>query len=62
MWRKQGSREEVIPLLPGLCLTIPVGTHFQFRADSEESLSAIAITLPPWPGPDEAQSVTGFWP
>src|SRR5881398_3378518 len=25
MWRKQGEREEVIPMEPGVCLSIPVG-------------------------------------
>ena len=32
MWRRQGQREEVTELVPGLCLTIPLGTAFQFRA------------------------------
>jgi hypothetical protein len=33
MWRRQGDREEVTALRPGLCLTIPAGTQFgaQFR-------------------------------
>src|SRR4249920_2741787 len=30
MWRRQGTREEVIALRPGMCLTIPQGTEFQF--------------------------------
>ena len=62
MWRKQDEREEVIELLPGVCLTIPVGTHFQFRASSASALAAIAITLPAWPGDDEAVFVDGPWP
>ena len=32
MWRRQGDREEVVSLEPGVCLTIPRNTHFQFRA------------------------------
>jgi mannose-6-phosphate isomerase-like protein (cupin superfamily) len=28
MWRRQGGREEVVPLVPGVCLTIPLGTAF----------------------------------
>src|SRR5262249_38791631 len=32
MWRRQGAREEVVLLEPGVCLTIPQGTHFQFKA------------------------------
>jgi mannose-6-phosphate isomerase-like protein (cupin superfamily) len=61
MWRKQGQREEVIPLEPGLCLSIPSGTLFQFRASSTEPVSAVAITMPPWPGEEEAVLIAGPW-
>ena len=61
MWRKQGEREETVALEPGLCLTIPLGTHFQFRASPSESVSAVAVTMPPWPGEDEAVRVAGPW-
>lgn len=61
MWRKQGDREEVVTLEPGLSLTIPLGTHFQFRADSDEPLAAVGVTMPPWPGDTEAVLVTGPW-
>jgi mannose-6-phosphate isomerase-like protein (cupin superfamily) len=61
MWRRQGEREEVVALVSGVCLTIPVGTHFQFRASSTESMAAIGVSLPPWPGDDEAASVSGPW-
>jgi mannose-6-phosphate isomerase-like protein (cupin superfamily) len=62
MWRKQGEREEVSPLEPGMCLTIPLGTHFQFRALGDVPLSAVAATMPPWPGEGEANEVPGHWP
>jgi mannose-6-phosphate isomerase-like protein (cupin superfamily) len=61
MWRKQGEREEVVPLQPGVCLTIPLGTHFQFRASATQPVAAIAITMPPWPGESEAVMVPGRW-
>jgi mannose-6-phosphate isomerase-like protein (cupin superfamily) len=61
MWRKQGEREEVTELQPGLCLTIPLGTHFQFKAGSTAKLAIVAITMPPWPGENEAYSVPGNW-
>lgn len=61
MWRKQGDREEVIALEPGVSLTIPLGTQFQFRAAENEGVSAVGVTLPPWPGPDEAVFVEGRW-
>jgi mannose-6-phosphate isomerase-like protein (cupin superfamily) len=61
MWRRQGAREEVVELTPGLCLTIPLGTAFQFRAAQDEAVTAVAITMPPWPGMDEAVEVAGPW-
>ncbi|MBK7530824.1 MAG: cupin domain-containing protein [Piscinibacter sp.] len=62
MWRRQGEREEVVALEPGVCLSIPLGTHFQFRASATEAVSAVAITMPPWPGEAEAVPVQGPWP
>lgn len=61
MWRKQADREEIVTLEPGVCLTIPLQTHFQFRAVENEPLAAIAITMPPWPGEGEAVLVRGKW-
>jgi mannose-6-phosphate isomerase-like protein (cupin superfamily) len=61
MWRKQGDREETVVLEPGVCLTIPLGTHFQFRASPSESVVAVAVTMPPWPGEGEAMFVGGPW-
>ncbi len=62
MWRKQGDREEVVVLEPGVCLTIPIGTHFQFRACGVLGVSALGVTMPPWPGDDEAVAVDNHWP
>ncbi len=61
MWRKQADREEIVTVEPGICLTIPLQTHFQFRAIGNEPLNAIAITMPPWPGECEALFVPGKW-
>jgi mannose-6-phosphate isomerase-like protein (cupin superfamily) len=61
MWRKQGDLEEIVAVNPGVCLTIPLGTHFQFRSFGYEPLSAIGVTMPPWPGDDEAYAVDGKW-
>ncbi len=61
MWRKQGGFEEIVDLVPGLCLSIPQGTHFQFRAAADSPVSAVGITMPPWPGMDEAVPVQGPW-
>lgn len=61
MWRRQGDREEVVTVAPGVGITIPVGTRFQFRALGTEPLAAVGVTMPPWPGPDEAYPVDGPW-
>ena len=61
MWRKLGDQEEVVPVDPGVCITIPVGAHFQFRSFGYEPLAALAVTMPPWPGDREAYFVEGKW-
>jgi mannose-6-phosphate isomerase-like protein (cupin superfamily) len=61
LWRKQDAREEVLPVGPGLCVTLPVGTSFQLRADAEAPLVVVAATMPPWPGETEAIFVEGPW-
>ncbi len=61
MWRKQDDREEIVAVESGVCITIPLGTHFQFRTLGDESLTAIGITMPPWPGENEATLVPGKW-
>jgi mannose-6-phosphate isomerase-like protein (cupin superfamily) len=62
IWRRSGPQESVVDVDPGLALTIPLGTEFQFRASSEAALTFLAITMPPWPGPEEAIRVEGRWP
>lgn len=62
LWRSRpDGAEEVTALTPGVCLTIPLGTHFQFRSDDAESLQIVAVTMPPWPGDGEAQTICGKW-
>ena len=62
MWRRLGDAQEVVAVEAGVSLTIPVGTHFQFRCDGAEPLVALGATMPPWPGADEACFVEGKWP
>jgi mannose-6-phosphate isomerase-like protein (cupin superfamily) len=63
VWRKQGEGPgEVVAVGPGTSLTIPLGTHFQFRATGDPPLRFIMVTMPPWPGPDEAIRVEDYWP
>jgi mannose-6-phosphate isomerase-like protein (cupin superfamily) len=59
MWRSQDGRAEITPLDTGVCLTIPLGTAFQFRA-GQDGLRVVAVTIPPWPGnPEEARPERG---
>jgi mannose-6-phosphate isomerase-like protein (cupin superfamily) len=62
LWRKKGGREEIVPVDAGMCVTIPVGTRFQFRCFGYQPLAAVAVTMPPWPGDGEAIPVRGAWP
>jgi mannose-6-phosphate isomerase-like protein (cupin superfamily) len=71
MWRRRETStgpavEQVVGLVPGVCVTIPLGTAFQFRARGDAAagdppLTAVAVTMPPWPGDDEAVVVPGPW-
>jgi mannose-6-phosphate isomerase-like protein (cupin superfamily) len=61
MWRRLGDHDEIVELRPGGSLAISVGTSFQFRCDGTEKLVAVGVTMPPWPGEDEAYPVAGFW-
>ena len=61
MWRQHNGQAEVVDVYPGVCLTIPLGTRFQFRSLGDEPLAAIGVTMPPWPGDGEAIVVPGEW-
>jgi mannose-6-phosphate isomerase-like protein (cupin superfamily) len=61
MWRRRGEAEEICRVGPGVFLTIPTGTAFQFRVVGEEPLRFAIATMPPWPGPDEAVPAEGPW-
>ena len=61
MWLRDAARESVVDVAVGASVAIPCGTAFQFRAASAEALHAIGVTMPPWPGEDEAIPVEGPW-
>ncbi len=62
VWRKHGEHETVVDVAPGTALTIPIGTHFQFRTTGSEPLRFVMCTMPPWPGEQEAVRVPDHWP
>jgi mannose-6-phosphate isomerase-like protein (cupin superfamily) len=61
VWRKQDDQAEIVEVKPGVCLTIPIGTHFQFRNTSSAPLHFLIITMPPWPGEEEAVKIENYW-
>ena len=61
MWREQEGKAQIIEVSPGLCLSIPLGTRFQFRSFGDEPLASSHRSLPPWPGEGEAIQVDGPW-
>jgi mannose-6-phosphate isomerase-like protein (cupin superfamily) len=62
LWRRQDGREEIVPLRPHSAHSIPPGTQFQFRNPGTEPLTFVIVTMPPWPGMDEAVRVADHWP
>ena len=61
VWRAQDGGESIVDVSPGTALTIPLGASFQFRNVGAEDLCFIIVTIPPWPGEDEAYQVEGPW-
>jgi mannose-6-phosphate isomerase-like protein (cupin superfamily) len=61
VWRSSGATNEVTPVRPGIALSIPLGTAFQFRATGLVPLRFVIVTIPPWPGADEVTAVEGRW-
>ena len=59
VWRcpPDAAPESVPPMdvAPGDALTIPTGWAFQFAAAAAVPLRFLCVTMPPWPGEDEAQ-------
>jgi len=62
LWRSRGQREEITPLEPGTAHTIPLGTTFQFRNTGDLPLDILIVTMPPWPGAEEAVRTADHWP
>jgi mannose-6-phosphate isomerase-like protein (cupin superfamily) len=63
LWRRDDSgTESIVDVERGDSISIPLGTHFQFRAVSDDPLVALGCTMPPWPGDGEAiASEHGPW-
>jgi len=61
IWRRSATGEKITDLRNGVAIDIPVGTAFQYRCNGNTPLKFICITMPPWPGDDEATHLDGPW-
>ena len=61
VWRRREDAESVIDIEPGVSLSIECGTHFQFRSTGDQDLQLVIVTMPPWPGAEEARRVSDYW-
>jgi mannose-6-phosphate isomerase-like protein (cupin superfamily) len=61
IWRRHDAGEQTTDLEPGVSIDIPVGTAFQYRSTGDEPLQFLCISMPPWPGDQEASFIVGPW-
>jgi len=61
IWRRDATGEGTTALEAGVSIDIPVGTGFQYRCTGTEPLQFLCISMPPWPGDDEATIISGPW-
>jgi mannose-6-phosphate isomerase-like protein (cupin superfamily) len=61
LWRESEVDTQVVQLAPHMALTIPPHVAFQFRNTGSEPLCLVIVTMPPWPGAQEAELVAGRW-
>lgn len=61
IWRRDDTGEETTVLETGVSIDIPVGTAFQYRCDGADPLRFLCISMPRWPGDNEATVIEGPW-
>jgi mannose-6-phosphate isomerase-like protein (cupin superfamily) len=61
VWRSFQNKTSIVSVKEGTCLSILAGTKFQFRSEKSHDLKFIGVTVPPWPGTEEAYKVQGKW-
>ncbi len=62
LWRApDAGAAEVSILQAGAAIALPARCAFQVRVRSDEPLVVVAVTMPPWPGDEEAVFVDGHW-
>ena len=61
LWRRLDGVEDIVPLVHGTTVHLPVETVFQVRATSLTALVVLGVITPAWPGDAEARWVCGQW-
>ena len=61
IWRRDATNEETTVLRRGVSIDIPVGTAFPYRCTGVHPLEFLCISMPPWPGDQEATIIEGLW-
>jgi mannose-6-phosphate isomerase-like protein (cupin superfamily) len=61
IWRRDETEEETTVLAPGVSIDIPAGTAFQYRCTGEDPLEFLCVSMPRWPGNQEATIIEGPW-
>jgi mannose-6-phosphate isomerase-like protein (cupin superfamily) len=61
LWRRDSTGEETTVLKRGTTIDIPAGTAFQYRCTGDVPLQFLCISMPRWPGDEEASVVEGPW-
>jgi mannose-6-phosphate isomerase-like protein (cupin superfamily) len=61
VWRFGLGPHELVALTPGVSLTVPPLTNFQFRNTGFGDLVILIATMPPWAGADEVVPSPGRW-
>ncbi|MFZ6009064.1 MAG: cupin domain-containing protein, partial [Bacteroidota bacterium] len=61
IWREHNRVSSITKISSGVSITIPVHTKFQFRNTGNDSLKIMLVTMPSWPGKDEAAPVDNYW-
>ena len=60
LWRATGDLEDVVPLRPGRCVSVPPGVEYQYRAEVAP-LKLLATTVPRWQAENWAAAKRHHW-
>lgn len=63
LWLKSHAKKEtVLPLQPGVAVTVPLGYGFQFHNTGEQDLDIFIVNTTKWSGAGELIPIKNHWP